>query len=169
MARKRILVLITVVALLTLFSVLPILQVRVFPFEANASPAIGSSTVTLYSVGDACVNASNPGTNYGAAGSMYVSANSEQVFTYLKFDLTSIPSGANIISAKLAVYLLDTGGNIYWMPADKIGAYYCPDSAWTEYGITWNNKPSFARRDTGLEGWLLHLATCDRLPGRACK
>lgn len=135
MAKKRILVL--AIALLVLMSL------RFSSFEANSAPAIGSTTVTLYSVADAYVNSSNPGTNYGSASSMYVSANSEQDFAYLKFDLTSIPSGANIISAKLMVYLLDTGGSIYWSPADRIGAYYCSDNSWTESGITWNNKPSF--------------------------
>lgn len=92
---------------------------------------------------DAYVNSSSPDTNYGDIGSLYVSANSEQDFTYVTFDLSSIPADANIISAKLKVYLSSTGGSIYWSPADRIGAYYCSDSSWTELGITWNNKASF--------------------------
>jgi len=108
-----------------------------------ASPAIGSTTTTVYSVADAHVNSSSPDTNYGDIDSLYVSANSEQDFTYVTFDLSSIPADANIISAKLKVYLSSTGGSIYWSPADRIGAYYCSDSSWTELGITWNNKPSF--------------------------
>jgi hypothetical protein len=108
-----------------------------------ASPAIGSTTTTIYSVADAHVNSSSPDTNYGGEGYMYVSASSEQDFIYVMFDLSSIPSNANIISAKLSLYLLSTGGEIYWYPADTIGAYYCSDNSWTELGITWNNKPSF--------------------------
>jgi hypothetical protein len=109
----------------------------------KASPAIGSTTTTLYSVADSYVNSSSPDTNYGAEGNMYVGANSEQNFAYVMFDLSSIPSEANIISAKLSLYLSSTGGDIYWYPADTIGAYYCSNNSWTELGITWNSKPSF--------------------------
>ena len=107
-----------------------------------------SSTITLEAVEDAYVNASSAETNYGSANSVYVSANSEQDFTYLKYDLTSIPAEANIVSASMEVYLTDTGGDIYWLPADKIGAYYCSDNSWTESEINWNNKPSFNSNPT---------------------
>jgi len=109
--------------------------------HVTASPAIGSTTTTIYSVADAHVNSSSPDTNYGDIDYMYVSANSEQDFAYVMFDLSSIPSDANIISVKLKVYLSSTGGAIY--TSDAIGAYYCSDNSWTELGITWNNKPSF--------------------------
>ncbi len=81
---------------------------------------------------------------------MYVSAHSEQDFIYVMFDLSSIPTTANIISAQLKMYLSSTGGDIYGSPADKIGAYYCSDNLWTEQGITWNNKPSFNTEPTGI-------------------
>jgi hypothetical protein len=71
---------------------------------------------------------------------MYVAANAEQCFSYLKFDLSILPSGANIVSANLSVYLSSTGGTIYM--GEAIGAYYCSDNSWTENGITWDNKPS---------------------------
>ncbi len=118
--------------------------------EVDATPAIGSTTVTLYSTADAHVNSSNPDTNYGSVDAMYVSANLEQDFAYFMFDLSSIPGGANIISAKLKVYLSSTGGEIYGYPADKIGAYFCSNNSWTEHGITWTNKPSFNPEPTDL-------------------
>jgi hypothetical protein len=133
MIRKWVLVLATVLLILS--------PLYFWSFDVDAVPA--SAQITTYSIADAYVNASSPETNYGSAASLYVSANSEQDFTYIKFDLTSIPSGANIISANLTVYLSDTGGDIYWLPADSIGAYYCSDNSWIEPGITWNNKPSF--------------------------
>jgi hypothetical protein len=139
MIRKRVLVLTTV--LLILF------PLYFWSFDVNAVPA--SAQVTTYSIADAYVNASSPETNYGSAASLYVSANSEQDFTCIKFDLTSIPSDANIVSANLTVYLSGTGGNIYWSPADTIGAYYCPDNSWAELGITWSNKPNFNATPTG--------------------
>jgi len=123
--------------------------------KVDGTPAIGSTTVTLYSTVDAHVNSSSPNTNYGNADSMYVSANSEQDFTYIMFDLSSIPLEANIISAKLKVYLSSAGGEIYWYPADRIGAYYCSNNSWTEHGITWNNKPSFSSQPT--DSWAFTL------------
>jgi hypothetical protein len=118
-------------------------------FKANATPAIGSTTTTLYSVADTYVNASSPDTNYGTSDSLCVAANSEQDFMYLKFDLTSLPSGANIISARLEIYLSDTTGSFYAIPADTVGAYYCSNNSWSELEITWSNKPVFASEPTG--------------------
>jgi len=118
--------------------------------EVDGTPAIGSTTVTLYSAADAYVNSSSPETNYGIVDSMYVSAISEQDFAYVMFDLSSIPLGANIISAKLRIYLSSTGGEIYGYPADKIGVYFCSNNSWTEHGITWNNKPSLSSQPTDL-------------------
>jgi hypothetical protein len=129
---------------LLLYILLLILMPTYFSISyVKASPAIGSTTTTLYSVADAYVNSSSPDANYGGVDHMYVGANSEQDFAYVMFDLSSLPLDAYIISAKLKVYLSSTGGDIYWYPADTIGAYYCSDNSWTELGITWNNKPSF--------------------------
>ena len=117
-------------------------------FVVNAAPAIGSTTVTLEAMADAYVDSSNPETNYGSVGSLYVSENSEQDFTYVMFDLSSLPPGATIIYVELRMYLSSTGGDLYAMPADRIGAYYCSDNSWTENGITWNNKPNFNSEPT---------------------
>lgn len=46
--------------------------------HVTASPAIGSTTITVESVADAYVNSSSPDTNYGGVDYMYVSANSEK-------------------------------------------------------------------------------------------
>jgi hypothetical protein len=118
------------------------------PFTVDANPIIGSSSATLEAIADAYVNASSPATNYGDVSSMYVSANAELDYIYVMFDLSSIPPGAHIISATLRMYLSSTGGDIYGLPADRIGAYYCSDNSWTELGITWNNKPTFSSGPT---------------------
>jgi len=133
-SKKFLLLLITLLISLPMYLSLP---------HVTASPAIGSTTITVEAVADAYVNSSSPDTNYGDIDSLYVSANSEQDYIYVMFDLSTIPLEANILSAKLKVYLSSTGGSIYWSPADTIGAYYYSDNFWTELGITWNNKPSF--------------------------
>jgi len=114
-------------------------------FRSIGTPVIGSTiiTLTLYPIADAYVNSASPNTNYGGEKNLYVSSNSEFNYTYVMFDLSSIPSDANIISANLSLYLAGTGGSIYGWPADRIGVYYCSDSSWTESKITWNDRPSF--------------------------
>lgn len=134
-ARKRVLILTIVLLILS--------PLYFSSSEVDAAPGIGSTTVTLYPVADAYVNSSSPDTNYGDVDHMYVGNNSEQDFVYVMFDLSSITSKANVISANLSLYLSSTGGDIYWYPADKIGVYYCSNNSWTELGITWDNKPSF--------------------------
>jgi hypothetical protein len=110
-------------------------------FEAAATPETAS--ITLYPTADAYVNSESPDTNYGSEGTLLVSSNSEFNYTYIMFDLSSIPSDADIKSANLSLYLYGTRGDVYGVPADKIGVYRCSDTSWTELGITWNNKPSF--------------------------
>ncbi len=151
-SRKR-----AVTVLLTFHTVFLILFPLCFSsFEVNATPVIGSTTVTLYSIADAYVNASSPGTNYGSGASLCVSANSEEDFTYVKFDLTSIPSGSNIISAKLELYLSGTSGSFYYSfggDDDTISAYYCSDNSWAEPGITWSNRPVSALSPAPTGSW----------------
>lgn len=131
--KKQVLVLTTVLLVLS--------ALCLSSFEVNLSSALGSTTVVLNPIADAYVDSANSGTNYGSSANLYVGANSVQYFTYFKFDLSSLPPNANIISATLNAYLYATGGNVYWQ--ESIGAYYCSDNSWTEDGITWNNKPSF--------------------------
>ena len=115
-----------------------------FPlFQVTASPAIGSTTATMYSVADAYINSSIPDGNYGDVDYLYARADSEQDYAYVMFDLSSIPSHANIISAKLMLYLTSIGGYV-----GDVNTYYCSDNSWAELEITWNNKPDFAPNAT---------------------
>lgn len=112
-------------------------------FKINAAPAIGSTTITLYPIADAHVNSSSPDTNYGNENSLYTSHNSELDYAYVMFNLSSIPTDANVISAEFKVYLSDIEGY-----TGSIGTHYSSNDSWTELGITWNNKPSFAETAT---------------------
>ncbi|MCX6775947.1 MAG: DNRLRE domain-containing protein [Candidatus Micrarchaeota archaeon] len=55
--------------------------------------------------------------------------------SYIKFSLSSIPTGATITSAKMHLYRYDGLNN-------AVGVYYVSDDSWTEGTITWNNQPS---------------------------
>jgi hypothetical protein len=100
------------------------------------------------------VNSSSPDGNYGTASSINVGGKSTEQYAYVMFDLPDL-SEAYFISAKLEVFLISTGGDIYGLPADSIGAYYCSDNSWTELGITWNNKLSFS--PTPSDTWSFSL------------
>jgi len=108
------------------------------------------TTTTLYSIADSYVNASSPDTNYGNAQKLIVKASPSdlvQNLIYVKFDISTIPQNAYIISATLQLSLSDFSNLIYVIgiggTSDRISAYYCPDNSWTESGITYNNKPTF--------------------------
>jgi hypothetical protein len=121
-----------------------LLTVNLSSFEVNADNMLaGINDVTLYSIADAYVNASSPDTNYGLENSLQLNSSSEPAYAYLMFDLSSLPSEANIISADLMVYLSSIAGY-----TGSIGAHYCSNDDWTEIGITWNNKPAHVETAT---------------------
>lgn len=64
----------------------------------------------------------------------------------LKFDLSSIPASATIVSAKLSLYV-DTAsiwGTVGQPTSGNNNSSYLKKvtSAWTELGVTWNTQPT---------------------------
>jgi hypothetical protein len=117
-----------------------------------------TETATLYSIADSYVNASSPDTNYGNDQDLIVNASStdlSQNFIYVKFDLSSIPQNAYIVSTSLELRLSGFDNLYYGIMGggDAIGAYYCSDNSWAELGITWNNRPTFNDTPTGSSGF----------------
>ncbi len=99
---------------------------------------------SLVAIADSYVDNNNPTTNYGGVSSLYVYNQTFQYFpsslecAWLKFNLSSVPSGANITSIVLRVR------TTLWGPfaTNEVGVFYCNDNSWTEAGITWNNTSS---------------------------
>lgn len=106
---------------------------------ATANSVIGGTTITLYPIADAYVDSENNDTNYGSDSELRISKYEKAEFSYIMFNLSIIPSDATIISATLRLYL--DWISAYAFGAAVISTYYCPDSSWSEYEITWNNKP----------------------------
>lgn len=110
-------------------------------------PASAEQTKTLNPIADAYVEDVNPSTNYGGQSYLKVSDSGNmfvgESLAFLKFDLSEIPSGATINSAKLQLYT-----SVYVTSTHNIGAYYCSDNTWTEIGITYDNHPSFTTTAT---------------------
>lgn len=86
----------------------------------------------IYATGDSAVFEASPDSNYGGSGLWLESSNSD-AYSYWSF------TGNNFAEANFYFYidgidgLTDLPGTI---------SLFEPSSAWTEYGITWNNKPS---------------------------
>ena len=95
-------------------------------------------TASLSPTADSYVRGSNANGNFGNATTLTVqqgSSGGNQRWSYLKFDLTSVPSVSN---AKLRVY-----GSVSGTTSTVIqtAVYPVSDTTWTETGLTWNNKP----------------------------
>jgi hypothetical protein len=132
----------------------------VFTLILNAIPSAhapsDTTTVTLEATADSHVNSFNPDLNYGSETNIRTDittgATKDYNYTYLMFDLSSIPSGAVIKSANLSLYLTGMSGNVP-MGIGRIYVHYCSANSWTELGITWNNKPSFDSEATSYRSF----------------
>ncbi|MDQ3864667.1 MAG: DNRLRE domain-containing protein, partial [Actinomycetota bacterium] len=97
--------------------------------RANAA----TNTSTFAPVADAYVNASTPDTNYGAATQL--SADGDPVkISYLRFDVSGLPSGGTVTSAKLRLYVNNE-------TPDGPGVRNI-NTRWEENTVTWNTRPS---------------------------
>jgi PKD repeat protein len=106
----------------------------------TSSPVTVRVTATLAPTADAYVRGgSSAGTNFGSATTLTVQENSSSSndrWSYVKIDLTSVPS---ITNAKLRLFgaLSATTGTTV-----QTAAYAVASTSWTEAGLTWNNKPA---------------------------
>ena len=88
---------------------------------------------------DSWVESHKPNDNHGSENTLHVKVEVDKDGkvtnvrrTYLKFDLSGLPSGAIIDSAILHLYRTEDS---------DIPSAYTTTDAWTETGITWNNQP----------------------------
>ncbi len=105
---------------------------------------------------DTYVDQENPDASYGVDEYLKVrSLESKNARTYVFFDLSTIPPGASVLSAKLFLYLSK--------PPASERKYFCYrlNSAWDEESLTWNRKPesssTFAASSTvtTTPGWVV--------------
>jgi hypothetical protein len=121
-----------------------------FYIPTNTKAQTQSYTKTIFSTADSYVDSSNPDTNFGTQNRLNVSANNIQAYSYVKFDLSSLPTDASITNATLQAYWNEKTGSVYYSPSDKIGAYVCAENSWGEQSITWNNKPAIGSSPTSV-------------------
>jgi hypothetical protein len=103
------------------------------------SEGIDSYVCMTYGTNPAeCIDPSN---NHGSEEKLYVGFGAEPVFlSYIKFDLSSIPTDASISAATLNLYVAEEGeGSIF---------YGLAQTEWQETTLNWSNKPAISNIGT---------------------
>ena len=101
-------------------------------------------------VADAFVYNYFPTTNYGNDPTLQISSigdvTLDQRTAFLRFDVSTLPSDAVILSAVLQMYALSSayGGT---------GYLEVVQGSWTEGGLTWNNQPSRDTAEIDVTSW----------------
>jgi chitodextrinase len=98
---------------------------------SNTATVTTPTTLTFNPAADARVQEANPTTNYGTSYLRADGGSDPDVESYLRFNVAG-PAGATLQSAKLRLFA--TSGTVNGPAA------YSSDNAWTETGITWQNR-----------------------------
>jgi TGF-beta propeptide len=89
---------------------------------------------------DAVVRSDNPNTNFGTQPWLFTYGSGPGFDVVMRsliaFDLTTIPTGASIQGAFLNVRMVDQAGVDFSVEVHEVL------EAWSETGVTWNNKPA---------------------------
>jgi len=138
-----------------MFRVLAVLAL-VFPMVMAAAPvrAAPDSPQCFYPVADSYVNSDFTSTNYGGESTVLVQrtdVGDTVKYSYLRFDLSAIPSDATILSASLKLYLTQVTATAGYQLSRAT-------SPWQEYSLTWNNRPTTSSAfdspsHSGTVGW----------------
>ena len=96
-----------------------------------------AGTITISPRDDADVNSIEPDTVQNIYTLYTGGLSTEITRSYLKFNLSSIPEGQTIVSARLRLQ-----PNSFTAVAPVIGAYYLENDNWSESTLTWNNAPT---------------------------
>ncbi|SEL00823.1 protein of unknown function [Stigmatella aurantiaca] len=123
------------------------------PLAASAHTVV--ITVDLEPIEDAMVTSAMPYTNYGHQPSFEISPVWRPFVDYsresfLKFDLSGIPEGVQVLSARLQATAYDGfayGGD------GSVYAHFVPDDSWSEGSLIWLNKPAISGQALG-SWWL---------------
>ena len=99
--------------------------------------AVLGSTVTFNPNGDAYVDEENSDINYGTWENLVMDNRVNRKYSYLTFDISTIPSEMIITSANLYLWCDARVGGGY----TRIYAYSVENDDWNETAITWNNRP----------------------------
>lgn len=108
--------------------------------ETSNNENVSSQKATLTPTKDSYIEKLEPSKNFGKENTLWVVDYPDNLTSrsLLKFDLSTIPLGAEIDNATLNLYLynFDDEDN-YEVSVHSL------NGSWTETGVTWNNAPSY--------------------------
>jgi hypothetical protein len=105
---------------------------------------VPAESCTVGAVADAHVDEATPDGNFGSDALLTVGAGTYDSRALVRFDVSScsIPSGADVRSARLRMVLVDAPGEDRTWKARRV------TGAWTEGAVTWNTEPALAAAST---------------------
>ncbi len=114
-------------------------------------PAVAPVTIFVYPEADARVSAVNPTTNYGSDPRIYVYGSNlifqnNESHGYLRFDLSPIPTGADVTATTFQISNSD-GFAFNYDPNDYL--HFVANDIWNEGTITWNTRPAITSPPVG--------------------
>ncbi|MBN2101899.1 MAG: DUF2341 domain-containing protein [Candidatus Aenigmarchaeota archaeon] len=114
-------------------------DVRITNFEGTIvllDPTIKLQTADTQNLDDSHVRSNSATSTYGTDTALRLRSRSNFKYrSYVKFNISSIPSAATIQDSKLCLYLYSDDST------PSAGAYHVYDYTWTEEALTWNNQP----------------------------
>lgn len=119
-----------------------LLSILVF---SAVTPIVSGSKLSIIATADSYTESRDPDVNHGGASSLYSyyyeyelfnETTSYEYHTWLKFDLSGIPSDATVNSIVLRMHTFLTTST-----TNKVGVFLCSNTDWKELEITWNNCP----------------------------
>lgn len=93
----------------------------------------------LYPTDDAYVSSSQPNTNFGSELGLYTGDYLSNYSSYLKFNISSIPTNIDISKVDLEITVAQDASTI--KPVTDVFCYYISNQNWSERSITYSNKP----------------------------
>jgi chitodextrinase len=106
------------------------------------TPGVTSQTITLTPVADSYADSANPTTTHGTSTQLRIDG-SPLVYSYLKFDLSSVPG--TITGLTLKVFATSSSTTGYTVRG-------VADNTWGEATIDWSNAPPVGATDVGASG-----------------
>ena len=105
------------------------------PIRVDAYDDLDGLVTALNPVAGTYAMSSTPDINYGSDSVLSIGPESDTI-AYLRFDLSSIPSGATVNKAELRIFCESVGGSGSVTIANIEDAY-----CWTESDLNWSNRP----------------------------
>jgi chitodextrinase len=123
--------------------------------SATTPAAAGGGTFTFSPTDDAYVDSSAPTTNFGTNARL-TADNSPKTNALLKFNITGLPAGCAVSSAKLQLTVGSGSTDTSPYGGDLYGA---SNTSWTQSTVNWNTQPAAAATKTSSVATTVALGT----------